>query len=134
MDDFFGADGHVEVDRGADVDAGETRLQHAQDFERMIVERDGLPDYVGAASVFLLPETVAEDRGRGTSPLVVGGSERAAERGPQAERFKKLPRDIIPLRVTHLAAGRQIEAADRHRRRCRRKRPGGRGAVPRSGW
>src|ERR1700728_2682814 len=59
--DFLGAEGHVKISFDAHVDARKARLQHAQNLEGMVVERDIPAQYVGAAAVLLLPESVTQD-------------------------------------------------------------------------
>ncbi len=70
---FFAANRGEEVDGGADFYAGESGFDHAYDFEGLFVQRNGLADDVGASSVFLLPEGMAEDGGSGAASFIVGG-------------------------------------------------------------
>src|SRR5580704_15108567 len=77
----------------------------------MIVERDTLSHHVRTAAILPLPETVAEDGGSRTAPLVIGCGKRAAYQRVQAERVKKLTRSVVSLRVARFATRRQIEAS-----------------------
>src|SRR6202034_2572113 len=56
--DLFRADRHIQIPIAAHVNARESRLEHAQNFDRVTVERDGLAHHIGTAPVLLLPETI----------------------------------------------------------------------------
>src|ERR1700733_2161978 len=106
--DLFRADWHIQIPIAADVNARESRLNHAQNFEGVIVERDGLAHHIDAASVLPPPETVTEHGSSGTSPPIVGHGEGPADHGVQSKRVKELTGRDVCAGVARLAAGSQV--------------------------
>jgi hypothetical protein len=88
--DLFRADWYVKIPIAADVDARESRPNHAQNVEGVTVERDGLAHHIGAAAVLPLPESVTEHGSSGTAPPIVGHGEGPADHGVQSKRVEKL--------------------------------------------
>ena len=74
---------------------GETEIlrHHADHGRGVVVERDRLPEHVGAAAERFLPQRVAEDDDRRGAGLVLFGLERAAEHGLHAKRPETIDRD-----------------------------------------
>ena len=106
----LGAERHRDVERAADLHPEEARRRHADDLERVAVERDAAAEDRRAAGVLTLPESVAEHRGRRRAAApIVGGGQRASDECRHAEPFEEVAAHPESLRVARLAAGREVE-------------------------
>src|SRR5690606_27718552 len=98
-------------------EAEEPRRRDANDLEVMPVERDRAADDRRVASVFALPEAVAEDGCGGAPALVVGGGQQAPGGGAYAERAEEPTADEVPVDGAGTARLRQVELFVRVRER-----------------
>src|SRR5579872_1273892 len=81
----------------------------AEDRKRMGIEGDRFSDCGGVASIFTLPESVAQDHAWGPAArLVVGGSEKCSESGNHSQHVEKITAHPKHVGGAHLASRGEI--------------------------
>ncbi len=101
--------GHIEIP--ANFHAEEFGRRHPHHLDRTPIQRDPLPQHLRIAAKFTLPKRIADHRpGRSASWNVVIVANQATHQRPHAQRLEKLAGHPQSLRITGLAANRQIKA------------------------
>src|SRR5258708_4017149 len=94
MKDFRGAERHGHVIGTSHFQAVKAGRCHADDLERVAVERHLTADSSWTTTVFTLPEGMADHGGAQAAALVVGGAEHASEQRMYAQYVEELAADI----------------------------------------